>query len=236
VQSLPLLVLLPLLGALLVGLTPRDAVRAQRTIALLATLATCALGLWICVDFDGRSAAFQQVFDVAWFTLPGSSGGVPVHVRLGLDGLSVLMVGLTALLGPIVVLSTEGHIESRVKEFMVWLLVMQAGMLGVFLALDVILFYVFWETSLVPLYFIVGIWGGERRLYATIKFFLYTVAGSLVMMIAVIALVWRLDTTDIGRLTEMASNLPLSVQRWRFAASGSASRCSPRPRSSPARG
>ncbi|HEV8112846.1 MAG TPA: NADH-quinone oxidoreductase subunit M [Planctomycetota bacterium] len=216
--SLPLLVLLPLLGALLVGLTPRDAVRAQRTIALLATLATCALGLWICVDFDGRSAVFQQVFDVAWFTLPGSSGGVPVHVRLGLDGLSVLMVGLTALLGPIVVLSTEGHIESRVKEFMVWLLVMQAGMLGVFLALDVILFYVFWETSLVPLYFIVGIWGGERRLYATIKFFLYTVAGSLVMMIAVIALVWRLDTTDIGRLTEMASSLPLSVQRWMFAA------------------
>jgi NADH-quinone oxidoreductase subunit M len=218
VPLLPILVSLPLLGALLVGLTPKGAVRAQRTLALLATLATCALGLYVCVEFDGASAAAQHLFDLAWFTLPGTSGGIPVHVRLGLDGLSVLMVGLTAVLGPIVVLSTENHIRERVKEFMIWLLVMQAGMLGVFLALDVVLFYVFWETSLVPLYFIVGIWGGERRLYATIKFFLYTVAGSLVMLVAVIALVWRLDTTDITRLTETASSLPLSVQGWMFAA------------------
>jgi NADH-quinone oxidoreductase subunit M len=95
---------------------------------------------------------------------------------------------------------------------------MQAGMLGVFLSLDVVLFYVFWETSLVPLYFIVGIWGGERRLYATIKFFLYTVAGSLVMLVAVIALVWRIGTTDVAQLTTAASSLPLGVQGWMFAA------------------
>jgi NADH-quinone oxidoreductase subunit M len=192
VPLLPLLVLLPLLGALLVGFTPKGAAGAQRAIALAATLATCALGLYVCVDFDGTSAQAQHVYDIPWFTLPGSGAGVAVHVRLGVDGLSVLMVGLTALLGPIVVLSTHGHIRDRVKEFMVWLLVMQAGMLGVFLALDLVLFYAFWETSLVPLYFIIGIWGGERRLYATIKFFLYTVAGSLVMMVAVIALLWRL--------------------------------------------
>ena len=215
---LPALVALPLFGALLVGLTPRGAASAQRALALLATLATAVLGLWLCVDFDGSRAQAQLVFDAPWFTLPGGGSGVPVHVRLGLDGLSVLMVGLTSLLGPVVVLSTYGHIRERVKEFMVWLLVMQAGMLGVFLSLDLVLFYVFWEASLVPLYFIIGIWGGERRLYATIKFFLYTVAGSLVMMVAVIALLWRLGTADIEKLTETASSLPLGVQGWMFAA------------------
>jgi len=218
VMVLPGLVLLPLLGALLVGLTPKRATGAQRVIAFLATLATCVLGLWVCAGFDGRSAEAQFVADAPWFTLPGAAGGVPVHLRLGLDGLSVLMVGLTALFGPIVVLSTRGHIQERVREFMVWLLVMQSGMLGVFLALDLILFYVFWETSLVPLYFIIGIWGGERRLYATIKFFLYTVAGSLVMMVAVIALIWRLGTADIVELSRSASSLPLAVQGWMFAA------------------
>ncbi len=217
---LPLLVLVPLVGALLVGLTPKGAAGAQRAIALAATLATGVLGLWACFDFDGASARAQHVFDIPWFALPGGSGGaggIPVHFRLGLDGLSVLMVGLTAVLGPIVVLSTFGHIRERVKEFMVWLLVMHAGMLGVFLALDLVLFYVFWEASLVPLYFIIGIWGGERRLYATIKFFLYTVAGSLVMMVAVIALVWRLGTADVTSVTEMAATLPIWVQGWMFA-------------------
>jgi NADH-quinone oxidoreductase subunit M len=167
VPLLPLLVLVPILGALAVGLTPRRAVAAQRGIAFLAMLVAGGIGLAACLDFDGRSAAAQHVFDAAWFTLPGGSAGIPVHFRLGLDGISILMVGLTSVLGPIVVLSTFGHIRERVKEFMIWLLVMHAGMLGVFLALDLVLFYVFWEVSLVPLYFIVGIWGGERRLYAT---------------------------------------------------------------------
>src|SRR5262249_47519878 len=157
------------------------AAQLQRVVALVATLAVAALGLFACVDFDGGIARAQHVVDLAWFTLPGSSAGagIPVRFHLGLDRLSVLMVGLTGLLGPVVVLSTWSHVKTRVKEFMVWLLVMQSGMLGVFLALDLVLFYFFWEVSLVPLYFIVGIWGAERRLYATVKFFLYTLAGSL---------------------------------------------------------
>src|SRR5678816_1865421 len=128
------------------------------------------------------------------------------------------MVGLTALLGPIVVLSTWGHIQTRVKEFMVWLLIMQTGMLGVFVALDLVLFYVFWEVSLVPLYFILGIWGGERRLYATIKFFLYTFTGSIVMMIAVIWMLYRFQTSDIQQLTSLAGSLPHDAGLWLFAA------------------
>jgi NADH-quinone oxidoreductase subunit M len=216
-DSLTLLVFLPLLGALVVALTPRDAVAAQRGISLATLLAVCLLGLKVCLDFEGSSAAYQQVVDVPWFGLPAGGGSsVQVHFKLGLDGLSVLMVGLTALLGPIVMLSTWGHITTRVKEFMIWLLVMQSGMLGVFLALDLVLFYVFWEVTLVPLYFMLGIWGGERRLYATIKFFLYTLAGSLVMMIGVILLIYQLKSADIARLTELASTLDMPRQTWIF--------------------
>jgi len=216
--SLTLLVFLPLAGALLVAATPREAVRLQRAIALATTLAAAVIGISLCATFDGSRAAAQYVVDEPWFRLPGSGAPTPVHFKLGLDGLSVLMVGLTSLLGPIVVLSTFGHIHERVKEFMVWLLVMQTGMLGVFLALDLVLFYFFWEVSLVPLYFIVGIWGGERRLYATIKFFLYTIAGSLVMMIGVIALIYAVGSADVERITAVASSLPLAQQGWYFAA------------------
>ena len=216
-DSLTLLVFLPLLGALVVAFTPRDAIAAQRGITLTTLLAVCVLGLKACLDFDGKSAAAQQLVDVPWFALPAGGGAsVPVHFKLGLDGLSVLMVGLTALLGPIVMLSTWGHITTRVKEFMIWLLVMQSGMLGVFLALDIVLFYVFWEVTLVPLYFMLGIWGGERRLYATIKFFLYTLAGSLVMMIGVILLIYQLKSSDVTALTQLAGALDRTRQTWIF--------------------
>jgi NADH-quinone oxidoreductase subunit M len=213
-NSLTTLVFLPLAGALLVAASPARSTGLQRLITLATMLVVAVLGVSQCLDFDGSSARAQQLVDVPWFTLPG---GTSVAFKLGLDGLSILMVGLTVVLGPIVVLSTAGHIHERVKEFMVWLLVMQSGMLGVFLALDLVLFYFFWEVSLVPLYFILGIWGGERRLYATIKFFLYTLAGSLVMMIAVIALIYALGTSDIERLTELAGTLPTSTQAWMFA-------------------
>jgi NADH-quinone oxidoreductase subunit M len=213
--DLTTLVLLPLAGAVLVALTPSGATQLQRLLALATTIATGAVGVLLCLDFDGASAAAQHMVQVPWFTLPG---GVAVHWRLGLDGLSLLMVGLTCVLGPIVVLSTWGHIDKRVKEFMVWLLVMQTGMLGVFLSLDLVLFYFFWETSLVPLYFILGIWGGERRLYATIKFFLYTLAGSLVMLVAVIWLIQQSGSTDIGYLVNYGGQLPVDQQLWLFGA------------------
>jgi NADH-quinone oxidoreductase subunit M len=216
--SLTLLVFLPLLGALLVALTPRNAAGLQRSITFATMLAVAVMGLLLCARFPGASSSAQYVVDEPWFFLPGPGAPTPVHFKLGLDGLSGLMVGLTSLLGPIVVLSTFGHIKERVKEFMVWLLVMQTGMLGVFLALDLVLFYFFWEVSLVPLYFILGIWGGERRLYATIKFFLYTLTGSLVMMVGVIALIYTLGTADIERITLAASSLPLAHQGWYFAA------------------
>jgi len=213
--SLTWLTFLPLVGALAVLLTPSTAVQLQRMIALSTTLAVAVLGFLIYRQFDAALLDPQNVVSIPWFQL---EGGPAIHFKLGVDGLSILMVALTALLMPIVILSTWGHVDKRVKEFMVWMLVMETGMLGVFLALDLVLFYFFWEISLIPLYFLVGIWGGERRLYATVKFFLYTLAGSLVMLVAVIAMLYRFGTADIGALTQQAGALAVADQSWLFAA------------------
>ncbi len=210
---------LPLIGALLVVLAPSGATRLLRLIALGTTIVTAGLGAILFASFQTGTADVQFAVDRAWFELPG---GVAVNFRLGVDGLSILMVALTTFLMPFIVLSTYGHITERVKEFLVWLLVMQTGMLGVFVALDLVLFYFFWEVSLVPLYFIVGIWGGERRLYATLKFFLYTLAGSLVMLVGVISLLYRFRGTgagsDVLALTDLAAAMPAAEQLTLFAA------------------
>jgi NADH-quinone oxidoreductase subunit M len=212
------LTFLPLLGALLIGLTPRGSEQLQRGLALIFTLVVAGLGVALFAGFDGSSAAAQALVERAWFGLPGAAGDIAVRYALGVDGVSILLVALTAVLMPIVVVSTKVHIGERVKEFMIWLLLMETGMLGVFLSLDLILFYFFWELSLIPLYFIVGIWGGERRLYATMKFFLYTVAGSLLMMLGVIWLTWSTGSSDIVELARLAPRLSLAEQQWIFAA------------------
>ncbi len=213
---LTLLCFLPLVGALAVLFAPAA---LARTIALGTSLVVAALGLWLFVwGFDPALAGAQLETRAAWFALPGSGGtSIPVSYHLGVDGLSFLLVVLTTFLMPIVLLSAASHIRTRVKEFMVWMLVMQTGMLGVFLALDLVLFYFFWETSLIPLYFVLGIWGGDRRLYATLKFFLYTVAGSLVMLVAAIFLIYGLGTTDVPELTARIGELPPGRELWLFA-------------------
>jgi NADH-quinone oxidoreductase subunit M len=215
---LALLTFLPLVGALAVALLPRRAESLARLLALLCTALVAVLGLWVFVRFDGARAGFQEELQRAWFTLSGRSAAIPVQLHLGVDGISVLLVALTVVLMPLVVLSAYGHVRVRVKEFLVWLLVMETGMLGVFVALDVVLFYFFWEVSLVPLYFLVGIWGGERRLYATVKFFLYTVAGSLVMLVGVIALIYGLGSASVPELLQRSVSLEPAAQAWIFGA------------------
>lgn len=214
-SSLPLLTFLPLAGALLLLLVPGRASGALRAVALGATLATAVLGLRIYQAFDGSTADVQMAMAEPWFLLPGNT---QVWFRMGIDGVSILMVALTCVLMPIVIVSTRTSVEHRLKEFLIWMLVMETGMLGVFLSLDVVLFYFFWEVSLIPLYFLVGIWGGERRLYATIKFFLFTVAGSLVMMVGLIALLYRFGTADVLGLSMQTRLLPASEQLPYFAA------------------
>ncbi len=210
---------LPALGALALLVLPARRPAWLRIVAFSVTAAVAVLGCVLWASFDGSIGRFQATYDRDWFTLPPLGGRpISVHLALGVDGISILLVLLTALLMPIVVVSSVGHVTERVKEFLVWMLLMETGMLGVFAALDLVLFYVFWEVSLVPLYFIIGIWGGERRLYATIKFFLYTVAGSLVMLIGVIALIYGLDSSSVPDLLEGGSRLGLEEQRWIFLA------------------
>ncbi len=165
------LIFFPLAGALLLFFLPRENHGLIRNTTLLVTLVEFLLSLPLAIGFDGASAAMQFVSRAPW--IPGY--GIEYHV--GVDGISLWLVLLTTFLMPIAVLSTYQAVGKRVKEFMVFMLVLEVGMVGVFLAVDLFLFYVFWEAVLVPMYFLIGVWGSGRRIYSAIKFFLYTFAG-----------------------------------------------------------
>src|SRR5579884_531860 len=140
-----------------------------------------SIPLWLWFDFD-KSDQFQFGQVVPWIKALGAD------YRVGIDGISLLLIMLTTLLGALAILSSWSAIEMRVKEYYIFLLLLQVGMLGVFISLDFFMFYVFWEVMLVPMYFLIGVWGGPRKLYAAIKFFLYTLVGSVLMLLGIIAL------------------------------------------------
>lgn len=175
---LPVITLLPLLGVLLCLAVPREEVGLHRGIGIGVTLTTFLVSLLVLKGFD--PAAMNHI--VKWDWAPS----LGIHFHLGIDGISLWLVLLTTFLMPVVLLSTLSAITDKVREFIIAVLVLQTGMLGAFLALDMFVFYVFWEVMLIPMYFIIGIWGGERRLYAAIKFVLYTMVGSLLMLIAIL--------------------------------------------------
>jgi NADH-quinone oxidoreductase subunit M len=176
------IVLTPGLVGLLILATPRRAVRLQRWAGLLASLATLVFAAVAWSRFDPANASFQLVEFHRW--LPS----VGIAYRLGLDGISLVLVLLAALLQPIVFVSSWRSIHDNVKGYVAAMLILETGVLGAFLATDMFLFYVFWELMLVPMYFIIGVWGGERRIYAAVKFVLFTLAGSLLMLVAIIYL------------------------------------------------
>lgn len=214
---LPLLVGIPALGAVAVAIAPVKQRGALFSLSLLFCVAEAVLSIFAFVQFDGTNPNEQFTFLRPWFALPAAAGtSVPVNFHLGLDGLSILLVALSGLLAPVILLSSMGHIEKREREFLVWSMVLTAGMQGVFLARDLLLFYVFWEVSLIPLYFIIGIWGGPRRVYATIKFFLYTLAGSVLMLIALLFLAYHFGTVNIQEIS--TRDLSLQSQLYCFAA------------------
>ena len=213
----------PLVGAVLLMAIPAfkrsdDAVRWVANI--FGTLGfLVSLPLWF--RFDRAAAGFQFLEKSPWIPTIG------VSYHFGVDGISTLLILLTTLLGEIAILSSWTAIHDRVRQYYVFLLLLQVGMLGVFCALDMFLFYVFWEVMLVPMYFLIGIWGGERRLYAAIKFFLYTLVGSVVMLLGILALYFRsrglpgMETTgtfDVTQWYTMASSLPFDFQKWVFLA------------------
>jgi NADH-quinone oxidoreductase subunit M len=169
---------LPLVGAIVIGLAP---VRWARLLALATALATWVVSLWVAAVFNAGGAGFQLVEELSWIPAFG------IEYKLGIDGLSLALVVLTTTLTWISILASFAPIQVRVKEYMISFLILEVGMTGVFLALDTFLFYIFWEVVLVPMYLIIGIWGGSNRIYATIKFVLYTLVGSLLMLVAILA-------------------------------------------------
>ncbi len=203
---------LPLVGLLIVLLTPREQEERIKQITLVTSVATFIISLGILLSFDRSRAGFQLVESVPWIPAWG------INYILGVDGISLLLVLLTTLLTPIALLSAWHAIETRVKEFNAFMLLLETGMVGTFLALDLFLFYIFWEFTLVPMYFLIGIWGGPRRVYAAIKFFLYTMAGSILMLLAILYLGIQGGTFSLPELLGKVSQWAGPVQLWLFIA------------------
>ena len=204
---------LPTIGALAIlavrGGTDTVA-RAARWIALITTLIDLALAVLIWVKFDNASAGFQFVEHAAWI-----GSGITYH--MGVDGISMLFIVLTAGLMPFCILASWESIETRVAEYMIAFLVLETLMIGVFCALDLVLFYLFFEGGLIPMFLIIGVWGGKRRVYASFKFFLYTLLGSVLMLLAILAMYVYTGTTDIDTILRTA-HFPAGMQTFLWLA------------------
>src|SRR6202158_4102845 len=209
----------PLVGALLLLFVPRDSENAHRVIGNLFAF----LGLIVSLPLRGRytlapeAARYQFYENLDWIPSIGA------HYTLGIDGISLCLVMLTTALGLISILSSWSAIKMRRKEYYILFLLLQVGMLGVFMSLDFFLFYLFWEVMLVPMYFLIGVWGSDRRLYAAIKFFLYTLAGSVLMLLAILALYYRAQqvtgapyTFDIPTLLAVVPQFSTRFQQYLF--------------------
>ena len=213
---LPLLLALPVLGAIFVMCTPKGESSLHRGLGIAFSFVAFLVSLLIFKFYNPKSDAFQLVFDVEWIP------GLGAHFKTGVDGISIFLVILTTFLMPLTLLGTRKAVEKHSREFIASMLMLEAGMLGAFVALDLFLFYVAWELMLIPMYLLIGIWGGQRRLYAAIKFVIYTMVGSLLMLVAIFyiyvtaAPVLGGYTTDLERILTVA--FPYKAQIWCFAA------------------
>jgi NADH-quinone oxidoreductase subunit M len=213
--NLSVLLAIPVIGALVLAFTARQRAVALFSIALLASVADFAWSLRILNRFDVHNGNMQLAERIPWIPAFG------IEYSVGIDGISLFLVLLTTLLMPIAILASWSVTE-RIKEYLISMLLLETGMLGAFVAIDLFLFYVFWEVMLVPMYFLIGVWGGTRRVYAALKFVIYTMAGSLLMLVAIIYLAARhaeleqVLTFDLLRLYGL--RLPVDQQAWLFFA------------------
>ncbi len=212
-NPLNLVIFFPLVGVLIALFLPGEKKNALRWTALLTSLVTFGLSIWMLTLFDKSNPDLQLTLDLPWIQVAGWN----IHYSVGVDGLSILLVLLTTFLTPLSILSTWTAVEERVKDFMLFFLLLEVGMTGVFLAQDLFLFYIFWEFTLVPMYFLIGIWGGPRRIYAAIKFFLYTMAGSILMLLAILWLGINQGTFSVPELAAKGG-IPANIQLWLFLA------------------
>ena len=206
---LTILTFLPLLGAAILVFTPKTSLNAIRWIALAVTLVVFVLSLAMWQSFDPSNTGFQFVVNMPWI-------GDSIGYRVGVDGISVLFVVLSALLMPFCILASWESIETRLKEYMIVFLILETLMIGVFTTLDLAMFYVFFEGTLLPMFLIIGIWGGKRRIQASYKFFFYTFTGSVLMLLAIMAMYWNGGTTDISKL--LTHDFPEGMQTWLWLA------------------
>jgi NADH-quinone oxidoreductase subunit M len=210
---LTLVTFFPVLGILIILFLPKERPNSIRWTALITSVITFGISLVMLSRYDPAQADLQMVIREPWIRIASWT----IEYHMGVDGLSILLVLLTTFLTPISILSTWSAVEDRVKEFMAFFLLLEIGMVGVFVAMDLFLFYIFWEFTLVPMYFLIGIWGGPRRMYAAIKFFLYTMAGSILMLLAILWLGLEGDTFSVPDLIAQG-NIPADIQMWLFLA------------------
>ena len=208
---LDFVIFLPLVGAIAIGFLPRDNVRLLRYAALGVTLLTFVMSIGLLMNFDSGKSGFQLGTEAEWVPEWG------VGYVTGLDGVSLWMVMLTTFLMPLGVLASWS-IDKRHKPYFAFLLALETGMLGVFSSLDLFLFYLFWEVTLVPMYFLIGIWGYGRRLYAAMKFFLFTLLGSLLMLVAIIFLYFAVDPHTFDYQSLLGTPFSIGTQRVLFLA------------------
>jgi len=210
---LSLVTFLPTAGAIFIAFVrgnPEVVARNSRMAALWASLITFVLSLALWIDFDPTTADFQFVEVHDWIPSFG------ITYQMGVDGISLLFVLLSTFLTPICILASWEAIQMRVREYMIAFLLLETLMVGMFCALDFILFYLFFEGVLIPMFLIIGVWGGARRVYSAFKFFLYTLAGSVLMLLAILAIYWVTDTTDIPSL--LSTKIPVAMQYWLWLA------------------
>ncbi|MCC6485376.1 MAG: NADH-quinone oxidoreductase subunit M [Armatimonadetes bacterium] len=194
---LSLLIFLPLAGAAVLPFFPRKAESAAKGFAFVLALITFALSVPLFFLYSSSGAVWQFEVQKPWIQLMGQPA---LTYHIGLDGISLVMVLLTTFLSAVAILGSFAGIKDRQKEYYALMLLLESAMIGVFCALDLVLFYVFWEAMLIPMYFIIGMWGGQRRIYAAVKFFLYTMVGSLLMLVAILVMVW-INFKTTGELT-----------------------------------
>jgi NADH-quinone oxidoreductase subunit M len=205
---LTVITFLPTVGALLLLFVPTRSpasVNLARWFALLVTVATFGLSLMLWAGFDASNPGFQFVENYDWI-------GTSIGYRMGVDGISVLFIPLTAFLMPLVVIASWNSVQTRVKEYLIVFLVLETFMLGAFATLDLAIFYVFFEGTLIPMFLIIGIWGGARRIQATYKFFFYSFTGTVLMLLAIMYMFWQAGTLDIRTL--LAFRFPPEAQMW----------------------
>jgi NADH-quinone oxidoreductase subunit M len=212
---LPLLTFFPLIGALVILFLKSEQKNAIRWTAVITALVSFALSIWVLLLFDPSNPNLQLSTNIPWIQVAGFN----ISFQMGVDGLSILLILLTTMLSLISIVASWEPIKEGVKTYMVFFLILETGMLGVFLSLDLFLFYLFWEFSLVPMYFLIGVYGGERRIFAAIKFFLYTMAGSILMLLAILWLgITGKSFSLVVLMQDVTSTVPLNIQIWLFLA------------------